>query len=253
MNVIINGDDFALSYGQNKGIIDAYKNGVLTSTSLMANGIAFEDAVSLAQQNPELGLGVHCVLDNGYPCADPKLIPTLVDENHKLSKKNYAIENTMNPAEVKIEVKAQINKILEAGLTLDHLDSHHHIHCLPNLFETFIEICQEYNLPMRLMPSPLLNQYIQKLNDAKVKYVYCVSDFYMDNLEPEFFENLEKYSNQNDNIDIMCHPAEVDTYLLENSSYNRHREIELRVLKDPLTKQYLEDHTLTSYRKLKEI
>jgi len=60
-SLIINADDFGMSEEVNEAVIRAYKEGVLTSTSLMVTGAAFEQAVRLAKENPGLGVGIHLV------------------------------------------------------------------------------------------------------------------------------------------------------------------------------------------------
>ncbi|MGL5033811.1 MAG: ChbG/HpnK family deacetylase, partial [Microcystaceae cyanobacterium] len=83
--LIINGDDFGLSSSVNQAIIQAHTEGILTSTSLMVTGQACQEAVELAQQNPNLGVGLHLVLVCGRSQLSPVEIPNLVDKNGKFS------------------------------------------------------------------------------------------------------------------------------------------------------------------------
>ena len=85
--VIFNADDFGYSKAINLGIIQAHKNGILSSATLMANMPGFEDAVKLAKENPELGVGVHLTLTCGYPVLSD--VPTLCQENGKFHKLTY--------------------------------------------------------------------------------------------------------------------------------------------------------------------
>ena len=65
--LIVNADDFGLSKGQNYGIIEACRRGVVTSTTALVNGEAVEHAAQLSRDVPELGVGMHFVLTLGMP------------------------------------------------------------------------------------------------------------------------------------------------------------------------------------------
>ena len=76
--LIINADDFGLTPGINRAIIELHRAGVLTSATLMATGPAFDDAAALARSNPSLGVGCHIVLTDGSPASPPETIPSLL-------------------------------------------------------------------------------------------------------------------------------------------------------------------------------
>ena len=82
--LIFNADDFGMTRGVNEGIVRARRDGVLTSATLMANGLAFEDAVKRAFENPKLGIGCHLVLVGGKPVAPAENVPSLVDSQGNL-------------------------------------------------------------------------------------------------------------------------------------------------------------------------
>src|ERR1700691_5844034 len=69
--LIVNADDFGFTRDVNEGIIETHRNGILTATTLMANGAAFDHAVALARENPSLDVGCHLVLVQGRSVADP--------------------------------------------------------------------------------------------------------------------------------------------------------------------------------------
>jgi len=83
-HLIVNADDFGLTENVNRGILDAYRDGILTSTTLLANGMAFESAVAASKRFRRLGIGVHLNLTEGLPVADASHIPTLVDRGGRL-------------------------------------------------------------------------------------------------------------------------------------------------------------------------
>ena len=75
--LIVNADDFGLTLGVNRAIVEAHTRGIVTSSTLMANGPAFEDAIRLARTVPNLSVGCHVVLIDGVPVSNPKLLPSL--------------------------------------------------------------------------------------------------------------------------------------------------------------------------------
>ena len=79
--LIINADDFGLTAGVNRAIVEAHENGVVSSATLMANGRAFAQAVSLAQSTPRLGVGCHVVLVDGAPLLPQTQVHTLLDRS----------------------------------------------------------------------------------------------------------------------------------------------------------------------------
>lgn len=153
IRLIINADDFGLTQGVNAGIIQAHVQGVLTSATLMANGLAWEEAVSLAKEHPRLGVGVHLTLTALRPVLDPSLIPSLVDGKGFLQKGRWRLP-LYNLSQVKSEWAAQIHRLQEAGLNLTHLDSHHHSHLWPSLTQIAVELAREYNVPALRLISP---------------------------------------------------------------------------------------------------
>ena len=150
---IFNADDFGISPGVNQAIAKAHKEGVLNSTSIMINLKYAQQAVELAGQMPDLNIGLHANLTNEMPVLSRHRIPLLVDERGKFAHGfvDLALLSVLHPRElkrqVKIEVKAQIEKALAAGIKLTHLDSHRHIHMIPGIFKAFLELQQEYKIP----------------------------------------------------------------------------------------------------------
>ncbi len=150
---IFNADDFGISPGVNQAITKAHKEGVLNSTSIMINLKYAPQAVELAGQMPDLNIGLHANLTNEMPVLSRHRIPLLVDERGKFAHGfvDLALLSVLHPRElkrqVKIEVKAQIEKALAAGIKLTHLDSHRHVHMIPGIFKAFLELQQEYKIP----------------------------------------------------------------------------------------------------------
>jgi chitin disaccharide deacetylase len=149
--LIINADDFGLSTGANLGIIRAWQQGILTSTSLMVGGAAFEEAVALAKENPGLQVGLHLTLVQGRAVLPRQGFPALVDDRGDfgndpvLAGMRYFFLKPLRK-QLHREIEAQIVKCLEAGLQLSHLDGHLNIHMHPVVFDILTELMPKYGI-----------------------------------------------------------------------------------------------------------
>jgi hopanoid biosynthesis associated protein HpnK len=149
--LILNADDFGMTRGVNEGIVRAHRDGVLTSATLMANGLAFDDAVQKAAENPKLGIGCHLVLVGGKSVAPAEKVPSLVDSQGNLPDSlalfvGRVSAGMIKTGEIERELKAQIQKIQSAGIILSHLDSHKHTHAHPRVMEVVGKIAQEFGI-----------------------------------------------------------------------------------------------------------
>jgi hopanoid biosynthesis associated protein HpnK len=134
--LIVNADDFGLTAGVNRAIVEGNRTGVVTSATLMANAQASAGAIELAKAQPELKIGCHVVLIDGAPITAN--LPTLTNgSSHFLSSlKKFAVaavRGQIAPEEIQREVEAQIRKIQVNGVTLTHVDSHKHTHMFPHV------------------------------------------------------------------------------------------------------------------------
>src|SRR5712692_2782801 len=121
--LIVNADDFGLTEQVSRGILDAHREGIVTSTTLMANGGAFDAAVTLARRSPRLRVGVHLNLTQGAPVSPAFRIPTLVDTRGLLHLTpgrlwKCIVTTQVDLSDVETELRAQITKILKAGISL---------------------------------------------------------------------------------------------------------------------------------------
>lgn len=148
---IINGDDFGLSPGINRGVLEAHHEGILTSASLMAMGEAFEEAVVLGRENPGLSLGVHLTLVEGVPVLPPEKIPSLVTASGRFvgSVRVFLrrwLAGQIRQEEIQHEFEAQVEKVLAHGVHIDKLDSHMHLHLLPGILRIVLALRQRYRI-----------------------------------------------------------------------------------------------------------
>lgn len=247
--LIINSDDFGYSPGVNAAILHSHKFGVLTSTTLMANGTYFDEAVEMAKQTPTLGVGVHLVLTYGRPLL--KDVPSLVDEEGNFFKyKQFHEGLTVEKEDLYREWNAQIQKVLDAGIKPTHLDSHHHSHTFhANHLDVISELAKKYNLPVR-GNAPL---------DGEIKTTATfVEDFDFIGMESEkkqqqYFEQLIKEIKNHESTEIMCHTGFLDAFLLTSSSFTEPRMYQVEQLTtSDFTKALKEDPKikLTTFSKI---
>ncbi|MFM6307222.1 MAG: hopanoid biosynthesis-associated protein HpnK, partial [Dolichospermum sp.] len=252
--LVINADDFGFSDSVNTAIIQAHTQGILTSTSLMVTGNAAENAIFLAKNHPNLAVGLHLVLVCGKSVLPPAQIPHLVDSQGNFSHNptqaglNYQF-NQATRAELRLEIRAQLEKFRDSGLNLSHVDGHLHLHVHPVILNILTEFAAEFKIKFIRLPSEELTKNLKidrrnlltkivwsivfgqlrnygegLLKSHNIKYadrVYGllqtgnVSEEYLLSLIPQIEAEL---------VEIYAHPA------LVNTDINNGGEIELKAL-----------------------
>lgn len=230
--LIINADDFGLCKGVNYGIIEAYKFGMLKSTTLMITMDEAEHAIALAKEYPDLKIGLHLNACLGNPLTSTMC----VNEEGKMMKITSGNEQLFTEEVVYTEFKAQYEKFIElVGKKPTHFDSHLlSTDRLDSTRAAVVRLSNETKLPIRNV----------KGNGVDVDFVwYSTLGFDVDTYEGldylyDHIEEIKKY----DVVELMVHPAYVDTYIMNNSSWNMMRLKDLDSLVDPKLKVFLEEH-----------
>lgn len=150
-NLIVNADDFGWTPGVNRGIVEAFRNGIVTSTSLLANGGAFAEAVELFRAGPGMSVGVHLNLSDGAPVADRETVTTLLNNKGEFAGGPESLllrraRGGLLLGEVEREWDAQIQKVRDAEIEPTHLDGHKHVHMLPGLFEVALRLAKQHGV-----------------------------------------------------------------------------------------------------------
>jgi len=150
-NLIVNADDLAWTDGVNRGIRDAFRGGIVTSTSLLANGAAFPEAVKVAKSAPRLGVGVHLNLSDGVPIADRESVTSLLNDDGDFTDGPESLllkraRRRLVLDEVEKEWDAQIQKVRDSGIRPTHLDGHKHVHMLRGLFEIALRLARKHGI-----------------------------------------------------------------------------------------------------------
>jgi predicted glycoside hydrolase/deacetylase ChbG (UPF0249 family) len=150
-NLIVNADDLCWTEGVNRGISDAFRNGIVTSASMLANGAAFGGGLEIARRAPGLGLGVHLNLSDGAPVADRETVTSLLNDKGEFAGGPESLllrraRRGLVLREVEIEWDAQIQKVRDSGIEPTHLDGHKHVHMLPGLFEIALRLAKRHSI-----------------------------------------------------------------------------------------------------------
>ncbi|MHB1314854.1 MAG: carbohydrate deacetylase [Christensenellales bacterium] len=234
MLLIFNADDAGYTPGVNRGIEQSFQEGVVRSTTLMANMEAFEDAVSMLKRNPGLSAGVHLNLTCGKPLSNQASLTNGNAMNHT------SFAGALREA-IRDELTLQIEKVKKTGIQITHIDSHHHVHSHPAVEPVALELARRNNLPLRRVD-----------NSCFMSPDRLFTGFFGDFATVETIQKAVEQAKKDGvcSLEIMCHPGYCDDMLLRLSSYARQRERDLTVLCSPALKDALRGATLGSYQLL---
>ncbi len=149
--LIVNADDFGLTHGVNQAIARAHREGIVTSTTLMANGAAFAEAVALGRDAPDLSVGCHVVLLDGKPLQPAERLRSLLragDEFHSTIGQfaPKAILGRFKAEEIEEEASAQFEELRATGVAISHFDSHKHAHMFPAVVAPLIKAASRHGI-----------------------------------------------------------------------------------------------------------
>jgi hopanoid biosynthesis associated protein HpnK len=261
--LIINADDFGFTAGVNRAIVEAHSRGIVTSSTLMANGTAFADAVELAQSVPRLSVGCHVVLIDGEPVLAARQLPSLTREGRfRDGLKTFAaraLAARMDDEEVFAEATAQIRRIQTAGIRVAHFDTHKHTHLFPRILRPVLraakacgvaavrnpfgprlpmrssELLQRPNLWTRYAQLRVLGAFARKFRAAVEQEGFATTDGTLGievtgTLDESLFHAIAD-SMPDGTWEFVCHPGYNDADLQKaNTRLRASREMELRVL-----------------------
>jgi len=285
--LIVNADDFGLTEQVSRGILDAHREGIVTSTTLMANGGAFDAAVSMSRRAPRLGIGVHLNLTQGRPVSPALRIPSLVDRTGRFDLSpgrllRGIMTRQVDLADVETELRAQINKIFRAGISPTHLDGHKHVHVLPGVSEIVIGLAQEFSIESVRCPQEEARGLVRLLRVGRDSGIAAAKQYLVGRvvsgfarlfkeklaeaglLFPEHFYGLTQTGFLDARSvhgilerlpegvsELMCHPGYLDFHLVEaGTRLLAQREVEIRALTAPQVRKLVAERgiQLISYR-----
>lgn len=150
--LIINADDFGLTHGVNRAIVECHQHGIVTSATLMANSGAFDDAVALAKQNPGLSVGCHVTLLDSRPLLPASQVESLLKDGQEFYRTvtefaPRALVGRFRPDEIASEATAQFRRIQQSGIVISHFDTHKHAHMFPSVLEPLLQAAKACGIP----------------------------------------------------------------------------------------------------------
>jgi predicted glycoside hydrolase/deacetylase ChbG (UPF0249 family) len=222
--LIVNADDFGLTQGINKGIVQGFRLGIITSATALVNMPCWPHAAALASRLAGLGIGLHFNLTMGRPLTDPRYIPSLVDEEGRFAGNPEQLAQA-DPLDVVRELYNQYNRLLRSGIKPTHIDSHDGIHSLDNILSILLDFAARHQLPLRLVPRAR-----DRYNSAGTATTEEIIEGFQDKgaNRPNFERLLS--TCQAETVEFRCHPGMVDAELEAVSAYTWQRERELAVV-----------------------
>jgi predicted glycoside hydrolase/deacetylase ChbG (UPF0249 family) len=255
--LIANADDYGRSPGVSRGILQAHREGIVTSTTVMVNVDDVQRHVAEALACPELGIGVHLVFCSWRPVLPPETVPGLVDEKgFFLGQSTFWDRAEEIPLEqLRAELTAQVVRFTSlAGRRPDHLDCHQFVHAHPRLFEVYVDLAHRLHLPLRIpfstktdwetqvLLAPFLEgsppERFREMVETDTRLLRARAVAHPDHALTTFFgpklttlENLlQILDTMPDGVnELICHPGYADAGL-SASGYRIEREIELGLL-----------------------
>ncbi|MCS6886406.1 MAG: ChbG/HpnK family deacetylase [Acidobacteriota bacterium] len=258
--LIVNADDFGLTKGVNRAIIDGHLGGIITSATMMVTARARDDAVARLADAPLLSVGCHLVLVDGKPAARPSFVRSLVDTTDSFPKTFSSFLLNLSSgrakiAEIELELRAQIEEMLALGIEPSHLDSHKHTHAHPKIADIVLRLAEQYRIKCvrnpyesafdnkvagvlsarRLIAAAMLAFKSSFMNKIKRHNLFCPQHFHgfvvTGRLGPENILSVLEKVEQGVN-ELMCHPGFLDDELQDMPTKLRQsRERELAAVK----------------------
>jgi len=231
--LIVNADDFGLTAGVSRGILEAHTNGIVTSTTLLVNR-AIPPAQVEELKDSALGVGVHLNLTLGTPVADPKRVPSLVDAEGRFVRDAREAAARAKADEARIELGTQIDVFRRImGRFPTHLDTHHHVGRHQPILELVLDFARALRVPVRSQDA--------QVRRAARSLGLRTPDHFMGESGPEAYWSRERVLEHLGTLpaglsEFMTHPGYFDEDLAY-SRYGRQRETELAGLTDPEVRQ----------------
>ena len=230
--LIINADDFNLTPGVSRGILQAHDEGVVTSTTILINLPLEVKTVKSLKRRKKLGLGIHLNVTLAKPLHRPSKIPSLMGQEGRFRRPPDYFQKTPRIQEVVKEYEVQI-QLFEKHFSKkpDHLDTHHHLHDHPVFFKALAEVAKRWKVPVRRSRIFQMSEFHRETKNLRT------TDYLLGNLETRHIWQKESFLGVVENLqtgttEIGCHPGFCDAKLRQISSLQEVREKELRLFSD---------------------
>jgi len=289
--LIINADDFGMCHSANVGTIRAFTSGGVTSSTMMAPCPWFTESAQWAKEHPRASVGVHLTLTNEWgkynwgPVLGWKTVPGLCDEHGYLVKEEWDIYSGENLDQAEAECRAQIQRALDAGWDVTHIDCH--MGCLqydPRYLPVYLKLAKEFNLPCRMpsketitekfhqvlaagavplpkeMQEPFIAAYWEAMDEFSKNGIITPDELVLDS--PKNVADTERFwketiQNQKPGtvMELYIHCADDSEEMKQFSGSQKQRYRDTEFFSDPKTQEWIRAQgiELISYRELREL
>lgn len=280
--IIINADDFGLCTGVNRAVMEAHTDGILTSATLMANMPAAPEAVKIAKELPNLGVGLHMNLLDGKALSNSKKVKVLLnsDGHFKYSAVKLAVKSIFSEKikeAIEIELTEQIKWMLNKGIRPTHFDSHKHFHCFSSIYPIVCRLAEEFGIGVIRWPFEpatvcsadwpaittkdrrrafiirTMARLNQRLTGRYIKTDLFLGLAHTGRIDEQFWAEVAR-TQLTGVVEIMTHPGYTDGLKPNETRLLQQRQTELKWLCSEETKKLLSDagYNLIHYGQLSE-
>ena len=263
--LIITADDLGLTKSINEGIARAYQDGIVKSISAIPTGEAFEDALKVMKDLKLEEIGAHLSLTE----TKPLLASSKFYKDHNRLFFELSLGRISADC-IYSELKAQLDLLRSSGIRITHINSHEHIHMIPEVLAIFVKLAKEYGIPairypggdrppMIFSPSEIyryliISYFAKKTKNIVIDSGLLYTDFFFGLLDGGRLNEesvVEILNNLKHGVtELVCHPGFLSPEVLDHYSWHRGAERELFVLTDKKTRKAVESNgiKLITYR-----
>ena len=241
MALVVNGDDFGMDEGVNRAITQAFEQGLIDRTTLMANMPGAQDAMKIAKERGFIDrVGIHINLTSGVPLTKKMRSDRVMcdkdgrfsgDFARSLRTRFFLPKETKNHLES--ELRAQLDMYRSLGGTLWHIDSHHHVHTDPSVYRVLRKVIRDYPVtsvrltrnmfrggnPLMRIYKTFFNMSVRRLCDGDPRYFGSAEDY------EEYIKYRPDIAKDHE-VEVMVHPVYDSAQNLCDISHGVYRKLE---------------------------
>jgi predicted glycoside hydrolase/deacetylase ChbG (UPF0249 family) len=237
--LIVTADDFNLSVGVSRGILEAHAHGIVTETSAMVNLGDPSRAADMLAAAPRLGVGLHLNITRGQPCAPPQAVPDLLGPDGRFLGSPLALPTPLRDESVRREFQTQVETFQHVfGRLPQHLDTHHHVHQHPTVLEVLLDLSASLRLPVRSIDAGMRAA-------MAARHLMSPAEFLGDAGDEPYWTVTRLLATvptiQAGVTELMCHPGYFDA-AIAYSRYGQQRDVERQALCAPEVAATLREH-----------
>jgi len=274
--LLVNADGFGFTAGVNRGIIEAIENGIVLSTSALANMGYIDEVSDLTKQFPDISIGVHLNLSVGKPVSPVENVSSLVNQQGEFWGQAFVpklLSGKLKMAEMVTELDRQIERIVTLGVHPTHIDGHQNLHLYPPFLLAALKVAEKWDIHTmrthnrylfmqgKVRQSKIINYYLMHPKRFVTHSMACVLMWYVRRrrmktadrlITPGYMDGshksaLETWLSIIKNLpqgtnEIYCHPGYPDDELAKYAYYVKERETEIQVLTDPQVKKAISEN-----------